>query len=472
MNRKTTAILCTAAGLLTLAALASQAPKAPPSHPQPPAVVPPPAPACAGAAGLGPKQNLDFGVGTFAGALSAPRGSAGELYLALDLQAARRAATKRPPLDIAIVIDRSGSMAGEGKLSRAREAAAGIVERLGPTDRIAVVQYDDQAQVIAPETAASAAGKRVALEAIASLAPGGGTNLGAGLALGRDQLRPAADDSGGRVRRLILLSDGIANVGVTDPSALATMAEGAAAEGVHVTTIGLGLDYNEDLMEAIAERGRGQYYYVRDAAGLDAVFAGELRALEATVATGAQLELQAPCGGVEVPEVFGYATRREGGAVIVPLADLFGGDTRKVVARLSAPAGGPAGRFLRATLQFTDARDDSRHAVAIELAVDHAPVDPEVMGKVEQVRSAQAIRAAAEAYQRGDRAAALGLIRSRRGEAARHAAEYRIPAQVMAPALDPLAGYEGGMAATPSGSAGGRALVKGAKSEAWNLGKK
>src|SRR6185369_13658386 len=138
--------------------------------------------------------------------------------MAIDLAVNDAAAAHRASVNMAIVIDHSGSMSGD-KIAQARQAAHGIVERLGAEDRVALIQYDDDAQVLVPAIAADAEGKQRLFAAI----------------------------------------------------------ERIADQGVRVTTIGLGLDYNEDLMEATAENGRGQYYYVKDAGSLESVFAGELR---------------------------------------------------------------------------------------------------------------------------------------------------------------------------------------------------
>ena len=114
------------------------------------------------------------------------------------------------------------------------------------------------------------------------------------------------------MNRVVLLSDGQANEGVTDRPTLGRIAAGAADRGVRLTTVGMGLDYNEDLMELLAENGRGRYYYVKDAASLEGVFAGELASMQATVASATELQLTPLCAGVEMLEVFGYETRAPG----------------------------------------------------------------------------------------------------------------------------------------------------------------
>jgi Ca-activated chloride channel family protein len=402
MNRKTATILCAAGGIAVAAAfLQTREGRSSTPPPRPPVADPPPASAC----GVAPaRATADFGAGTFAAAASSEkilqRGD-GELFVSLELEARDAARADRPPMNVAIVIDHSGSMQGE-KIAHARAAAAGLVERLGPADRAAVIQYDDEAQVLAPMMATDAAGKARLTQAIRAIRDAGGTNLGGGLELGRDEILRNLEP--GRVNREILLSDGNANVGVTDIPSLARMASDASERGVRISTIGLGIDYNEDLMERVADTGRGAYYYVKDAGGLDNVFAGELKALQATVATSAEVRLVPACAGVEIAEIYGYPTRREGQAVIVPLADLAGGDKRKVVARLKVPTAlAGSAKVLDAAFAYVPAdggpRKETATAIGVEVSADAPAVTasavPEVQAKVAQVESATTVRQAA-----------------------------------------------------------------------------
>jgi Ca-activated chloride channel family protein len=366
-------------------------------------------------------------------------------------------------------------MHGE-KLFRARDAARGLVDRLGPADRAALVQFDDAAQILVPSVVTDATGRAQLVSAIDSIADGGGTNIHGAMVLGRDQLLSVL--SKGRINRVILMSDGNTNAGITDTPTLARIAGDAAERGIRITTVGLGLDYNEDLMEAIAENGRGQYYYVRDAGELQAVFDGELRAIQATVATNAELRLEPACAGVEIAEVYGYATRREGGAVIVQLADLAGGDKRKVVARLRVPAqtAGKAG-VLTASFAFDPAGGGGRqHAMSrlgVEIASDPVAVDRSadttVIAKVAQVESGLAMREAAEAYGRGDVARAKSVIAKQRQAVADKAARYQLAPEAAAPAAAPLDKMETEMDANDFRSSGGAHTKKGNKADAYKL---
>jgi Ca-activated chloride channel homolog len=433
-----------------------------------------PARATCGKASPG-RASADFGPGTMTTTLSSSKilqGSDGDVYLVVDLAARDAAATSRPPMNIAIVIDRSGSMAGE-KLARAREAARGLVDRLGSADRIAIVQYDDSAQVLVPSTVADGAGKARIYAAIDSIRDGGSTNLYDGLALGRDEVLRGVS---GRANRVILLSDGQANVGISDIPSLARVASDASEKGVRISTIGLGLDYNEDLMEALGNAGRGAYYYVREASGLEAVFAGELRALQATVATAAELRIDPACGA-RVVEVFGHSSRREGDSVIVSLADLAGGDHRKVVVRVQVPAGraGASGAIV-STLSYATLSGDRRQAstaVGVEVTGDAVAVDSSVdrdaIAKVDQIETATAVRQATEAYDRGEQGKAISIINQRKAEAQTRQQRYKIDNAQMAPSMGVLGSAGDGMSNAPAASPAGAATKKGAKADAYEL---
>ncbi|MBI4510036.1 MAG: VWA domain-containing protein [Deltaproteobacteria bacterium] len=474
MNKRSASLICTAGTLAAATSFPHGHASAQARAPLQVAVE-----TCGDAAAPSQKQ-VEYGHGTFSAALSGEKVLADgsrDLHVAITLDARPATTTHRPPLNLAIVVDRSGSMAGE-KIQHARSAAQGILARLAPMDRAALVQYDDTAQVLAPLTPMDEQGKQRLGAAIDGIQDAGGTNLHGGLALGRDEV--ARDLSSGRINRVILLSDGRANVGITDLPTLSKVASQAAHKGIRITTVGLGLDYNEDLMEALAENGRGQYYYVRDAAALERVFAGELAAMQATVATNAELRLSPACQGIEISAVPGYEIRREGNEVVIPLADLFGGDRRKVVARvrLHQKQAGRTG-VLSARLVYNDAKGGARKQSTLALGVEvsrdalavTASVNKDVATKVAQVESAEVMRKAAEAYDRGDSAGAVKMLKEQRQKVEQEAIRMALPAAAAQPLYDELDGMKVGVSASAPSSAAGKDIIKGSKAKSRALSK-
>jgi Ca-activated chloride channel family protein len=485
MDRKTTTILCAAGGLIAAAVAlqsrndqASAAPSQPIARPEPIKVLN--QDTCSVGDALPAKATADFGSGTMNAALSGSRvllAGNGEVYMAVDLVVKERPGEKRAPVNMAIVIDHSGSMAGD-KIVQARSAAKGIVERLDAGDRVALIQYDDTAQVLVSSINMDGEGKKRMIQAIDGIGDAGGTNLHGGMMLGIAEAKKAM--GGERINRVVLLSDGQANVGVVDPQLIARDASQAADQGVRVTTIGLGIDYNEDLMEAIAENGRGQYYYVKDAAGLESVFAGELRSMQGTVATAAELRIDPACAGVEVADVYGYNFRRDGRSVVVPLSDMFGGEKRKVLVKLKVPAGTSGAKGLaRTTLAFEDKIAGGKKTASVNLGVEvsgdadavRQSIDSEVMGKVEEVEAARTMRAAAEAYDRGDQAGARKMLGEQRERTKKRAQEYNLPAASTGAVMAPLEEMDKDFEAYAPGSMEGKAATKGAKAGARDLSK-
>jgi Ca-activated chloride channel family protein len=164
---------------------------------------------------------------------------------------------RRSPVNLALVIDKSGSMGGD-KIAKAREAALEAVRRLSPDDLVSLVVYDNGVRVLVPSRRVGD-GEALAA-AIEGIESSGGTNLHGGVVAGADELRKNIE--GAYTHRVLLLSDGLANVGPQTPEALGSLGARLVREGVSVTTIGLGLDFNEDLMTRLARRSDGNTYFV------------------------------------------------------------------------------------------------------------------------------------------------------------------------------------------------------------------
>ncbi|HSP78732.1 MAG TPA: VWA domain-containing protein, partial [Myxococcaceae bacterium] len=254
-----------------------------------------------------------------------------EAFAALAVRAQRpERVERRQPVSLALVIDRSGSMAGQ-KLADAKRAARMLVDRLEPEDQLALVHYGTDVDVLPsqPVTEAAREEMRAFIDAIED---DGGTNLSGGLEAGARQLRPHLGAY--RVSRLLLLSDGQPTEGVVEEGELRKLARTYRAEGMAVSGLGVGEDFNEGLMQGLAEQGGGFYGYIQDSERLAEVLGRELEQAAGTVARGVALRLELP-EGVTGAEVLGVRAEREGRTLKVPLYDLAGGQEARVVVKLT-----------------------------------------------------------------------------------------------------------------------------------------
>jgi Ca-activated chloride channel family protein len=321
-----------------------------------------------------------------------------------------------------VVIDRSGSMAGE-KLLHAKEAARQLVSQLRPTDRVAIISYGSDVNVVYPSADATPQAKAEALQAIMAIHDDGGTNLSGGLVQGREQI--ALYRKKGAVERVVLISDGQANEGIVHPDGLAQLAAETAQRGVSITTVGVGLDFDERVMTRIAVSGRGNYYFAENSFMLAQMFTQELDKLGSTAATQVRLSLQA-APGVDVLEAYGYPMTRSGDSILIPVADLHSGETRKVVVRMRLNAITPGDmKVADIGVSFQPTTSPEPHALTIathttvtdQEALVREGRDIEAMRHIERARTAQIINEATIQYESGNAGAALQMIQRQQQQA-------------------------------------------------------
>jgi Ca-activated chloride channel family protein len=312
----------------------------------------------------------------------------------------------RQPYHLSLVIDRSGSMSGK-PLQEAVRCSRHIVDRLLPTDVASLVTFDHQATLLAP---AQPVGDRRALHnALAGIQCGGNTDLYGGWATGAYSLLPGA--AAASIARIILLTDGNANSGeLTEAQPIAERCTSAATRGITTSTYGLGRDFNESLMIAMARAGGGNHYYGNTAADLFEPFAEECDLISNLYARQVRLSI-APCPGVGMKVLNDYPVGARVGVPVISLPDIPWGAEAWVLVELSIPAGfvpppgvpllqaGVTGTSLdRAPIAFPDAvlaLDPVSPQVGEALAAD--PLVNSRHAEIEASRMLEQARAAADA---------------------------------------------------------------------------
>ena len=342
-------------------------------------------------------------------------GKSQEIYATIDLEAQQAEFEQRPPMNLAVVIDKSGSMRGE-RIRQARRAALHVVDSLTEQDRLALITYGSGHTVEFDSTAIDEQTQKQMRNTIRNIDARGATNLSAGYKAGAAAVRKHHEPDA--INRVLLLSDGRANRGITDPNQLRSLSRQAFDDGISTSTIGFGLDYNEQVMTGMAVEGAGNYYFADDNDDLQALVGGEMTGLSATVANRIEVLLD-PGPGVEVAEVLGFNHRFLDGKAVVSLSELGAGQARSIVVRLQAVPRQPETMdVLTVRANYRDAVND-RHrfrrqhlrAGVTEVASEvDAHVDRDVLARAEEVLLARAMDEAMEAYSSGNGAEARAVL--------------------------------------------------------------
>lgn len=264
----------------------------------------------------------------------------------------------KEPVRMVLILDVSGSMSGAMPLLR--EATLGVARRLSAEDQLTIVTYSNDARMVFSGNPVNDA---AALEAaVGRIGPEGGTNIGSGLELAKQLMageielpgdcdgvpkRSGAVQKDGRLPRVLLLTDGLANQGITTSEGLSQLVSAIRAQGAPVSCMGLGSSYNEQLLAQLSDVGGGRYHYVDQAQALERVYAAELDQARRTVAQSAKLRLEA-APGMRVAEVVSWSWSQIGEGAVVDLGSLSAGRELKVLARLE-PSVGKCGELAAAT---------------------------------------------------------------------------------------------------------------------------
>lgn len=324
----------------------------------------------------------------------------------------------RPDLNLSLVLDRSGSMEGE-KMIRAREAAMFCVDQMLATDRLSVVTFDDRIEVLFPNEPVT--NKQAMKDLISRVRARSSTALHEAWVRGGLTVSEHMLDQG--INRVVLITDGLANVGVTSTDEIVTQAMGLFQRGVSTSTIGIGADFNEDLLMPMAQSGGGNAWHVVEPDDMQQIFQIELEGLIAQFAHTVSLSL-IPADGVRVVDVLNDFEYTETGRYRLP--NLQAGSPLNIVVQLRAGAqeAGTQMRLLDLRLGFTP--QDAKNAEVLKLAhtvefagqteVERSPVNDDVMKTVQFLMNARARNEAMKRMDLGDYAGAGVIIGCALGE--------------------------------------------------------
>lgn len=272
---------------------------------------------------------------TISGKLNSPFVSihGGTAYLQLTITTPDVGSSRRRPMNLSVVLDRSGSMGDEGKMEYAKRALYALIDQLSENDILSVVIYDDVIEVLRP--ARHVGDKRELKKIIQGIYPRGSTNLGGGMVEGFHQAEMNVRKE--YVNRVVLLSDGLANTGITNPSELDRIARRFRSKSIALTTMGVGIDYNENLMVGLAENGGGNYYFIESPHSLASIMRKEFNLLSSLCAHDAVLELNLG-RRIVMNDVIGLDWNSNAGRYIIPVGDLYSNDRREFTVELGIPA--------------------------------------------------------------------------------------------------------------------------------------
>jgi Ca-activated chloride channel family protein len=340
------------------------------------------------------------------------------VMLELQAPAAPETDTTRPEHTAVVVLDRSGSMSG-GRLTHAKRALIDLVDRLDDRDRFGLVVFDNESEVVVPAGKVGDLGRDRIRRGIASVRTRGATDLSSGYFRGLQEARRVCTQAGAT---LVLLSDGRANAGVTDPEALASAARNAARQSVTTSTVGIGTGYDETILAAMAGGGSGNHAFAEHADGAVAAVAGELDGLLSKTVQAASLLIEPTSDVARVALLNeGLPAQRVEGGVLAELGDFYAGETRRVTVTIDVPAMAALGLAQVATLtvRYVELATLAEHTMTVPVSVNVVPADvaagrvPDPVVEEEKLiqQTQTEKRLAEEALREGNRDAARESVR-------------------------------------------------------------
>jgi Ca-activated chloride channel homolog len=333
----------------------------------------------------------------------------------------------RPPSTLEVVLDRSGSMSGP-RIEGAKLALQRLIDRLNPTDNFGLVAFDDRVEIVVP--AGPLADKQSAKSAIGAVAARASTDLSAGYLRGLQEARRVAGEAGARV---LLISDGHANVGVTEPERLEGVAAEARGRGITTSSLGFGLGYDERIMSALARGGAGNELFAEEPDTAVGLISGEVEGLLAQTAQAASLLVRLTPAVRAVQVINELPVTATGDGIVAELGSFYADEVRKIVLVFDVPGIAALGLTEVATLEFTyvELPALAQHTVAVPVHVNVVPgdqaagrvPDPVVRTELVYLQAQRAKRRASSHLSAGDTEAALREIRDAQASVTRAMAD-------------------------------------------------
>lgn len=336
-----------------------------------------------------------------------PTGGAEKVYLLIEAKGTEgEKSDGRAPINLSLVLDRSASMTGE-PLQYSKKACQFVAEQMDVNDLLSLVAFDDEVRTVFPPSKVTH--KDLIKQRINSIETGGSTNLSGGMIEGAQHVRKGKED--GTVNRVILLSDGHANAGVTDRNKLFAIAAEYRSSGVGITTMGVGDGFDEELMEGIAEHGGGNFYYIDKPDDIPSIFNQELQGLLSVVAQNVKLTLN-PSELTSIVGIYGYPAEEQLGKPVVHTGDLYQNEVKSILLELAFhPHTQGTHNVLQLNWEYIDVTEGAEACtfsidVAAEFTSDinllNELGNPEVQKQVELTKSAKVIEEAMQAFDNGD----------------------------------------------------------------------
>lgn len=403
-----------------------------------------------------------------------PPDTSTELYATIDLRAREAQGGVRAPMNIGLVIDRSGSMQGE-RFVQAIEASKRLVQMLDERDRVAVVSYGTDVTLNVPSMIATPQNKQKMLQMIDRIEIDGWTNLSGGYMMGLEQV--AAHKNSETINRVILMSDGHANQGVTTPEGLANLARAGLERGISLSTMGFGLDYNEALMTRMAIEGAGSYYFVEREDHLPAIFAQEVSGLSSTVARNARVTIKLS-QGVELEALHGFTYRKTGRTLTVPLAEFFARQQKDILLKLRVRTGAVGTTpGVEVRLEYDDVQNEKPVAVTRTLravatadgALVEEGINTAVITRVQQVEIAQSMQAAMDKYEEGQAEEAARILEQQRMQTRAARQAYNLDDEAFDRVEQEISNVAQQVKAAPAASSAGKRLRKESAKRAYDI---